>query len=1282
MNSGGEPGGGARRGLCVSHRPSDSNGSSSQRLLDAERRSEQILLEEAGARFLELSLDLLGLVGFDGHLKRVTRNWERVLGYSEQELLARPLIEFAHPDDQPMMAATINQLLAGGELKDVEVRTRLKDGSFRWFVWNAKTSLERESFYLFGKDITDRKRLEEESTRFVELSIDPFGVAGFDGYLKRINPTWERVFGWSADELLGRPYIELVHPDDHGAVVNAVQRLLAGIEVRDLDLRILSNDGTYRWLTWSAAPSLEEEVFFLVGKDLTDRRTLEEESTRFLELSPDLFCIVDFDGRWRRINPALERVLGYSQKELAGLSYADFIHPDDLQRALTQAESLAAKGGETRDFRSRIRARDGSYRSVLWTAKSSPDEGLIYVAGRDVTDRDHVENAAHEARERFEAAFEQAPIGMALVSIERETPGSFLRVNRALCGITGLSQEDLIGTDFRAIVHPDDVEAELHYVRWMLDGEISQYEVEKRLRHADGHTLWALVTVSLVRDAQNRPLYLISQLQDVTARKEAERELWESRERLQDIIDNTTAVIYLKDQDGRYLLVNDRFELLYDIPREQAVGKTDHDLFPADMADAFRANDLKVIATGIALELEEVSAHEDGAHTYLSTRFPLFHSGDPKAPPYAVCTISTDITERKRAERALRASEEHFRRIVDTAHVAFVSIDEDGLITSWNPQAERTFGWSKAEAVGERLSRTIIPHRYRDAHERGLKEFLATGRGSLLNRRFEIEALHKDGQEFPVELSITPVRVEGEYVFNAFFHDVSERKRAEENLRQLANIVRSSSDAMIAMTLDGVITSWNPGAEQLYGYAAGEAIGRRIHMLIPAHRAGEEEKILDRVRTGGRVDLHETERVRKDGSVVDISVTVSPIKDAVGTIVGASSISRDITERKQADRALREIQEGFRTAFEHAPIGMALFSVDTGDEGRLLEVNRSLSELTGYSTQQLLEMDLARITHPGDIDADQPLAEQLLAGKIPNYRIEKRYLHRDGRTIWVTYSSSTVHDSSGKLLYGVAQVEDITERKQAEERLANLAAELEQRAAELERSNADLQQFAYAASHDLSEPLRMVSSFVQLLAKRYSGKLDSDADEFIGFAVDGVTRMQALIDGLLIYSRAGTSDYALEPVDCSEVVRTTLSTLRTSLQESGARVTMDPLPTIQGDPTQLSQLFQNLISNAIKFVADGPPQIHISAEPENGNWLFSVQDNGIGIDPEHVQRIFAVFQRLHGRGEYPGSGVGLAICKRIVERHGGQIRVEARPEGGSIFYFTIPAHDERADQAA
>jgi light-regulated signal transduction histidine kinase (bacteriophytochrome) len=249
---------------------------------------------------------------------------------------------------------------------------------------------------------------------------------------------------------------------------------------------------------------------------------------------------------------------------------------------------------------------------------------------------------------------------------------------------------------------------------------------------------------------------------------------------------------------------------------------------------------------------------------------------------------------------------------------------------------------------------------------------------------------------------------------------------------------------------------------------------------------------------------------------------------------------------------------------------------------------------------------------------------------------------------------------------------DVTERRRLDQ-------ELENRAERLERINAELQDFAYIASHDLSEPLRMITSYLQLLQRRYEGQLDETADEFIHYAVDGVVRMQALIEGLLMYSRAGTSEYAIDEVDCAEVMEATLLMLKTSIEESGAAITIGELPIVQGDASQLSQLFQNLIGNAIKFVEEGPPRIEVSCEREDGVWHFAFSDNGIGIDPAHVDRIFAVFQRLHGRGEYPGSGIGLAICKRIVERHGGRIWVESSPGEGSTFNFTIPVRREKAE---
>jgi signal transduction histidine kinase len=242
---------------------------------------------------------------------------------------------------------------------------------------------------------------------------------------------------------------------------------------------------------------------------------------------------------------------------------------------------------------------------------------------------------------------------------------------------------------------------------------------------------------------------------------------------------------------------------------------------------------------------------------------------------------------------------------------------------------------------------------------------------------------------------------------------------------------------------------------------------------------------------------------------------------------------------------------------------------------------------------------------------------------------------------------------------------ELDERRRAELKMAEYAAELS-------RSNAELEQFAYVASHDLQEPLRMVSSFTQLLAKRYQGRLDRDADEFIGFAVDGANRMQQLINDLLAYSRVGTRGKPLAPTDLNEVLSNAEANLSEAVKESGAVVLHGPLPIVDGDQVQLTQLFQNLLANAIKFHARETPRIEISARAQGGDWLVLVQDNGIGIAPEHRERIFAIFQRLHGRGEYPGTGIGLAICKKIVERHGGRIWVETAPGGGAIFYFSLP----------
>lgn len=354
---------------------------------------------------------------------------------------------------------------------------------------------------------------------------------------------------------------------------------------------------------------------------------------------------------------------------------------------------------------------------------------------------------------------------------------------------------------------------------------------------------------------------------------------------------------------------------------------------------------------------------------------------------------------------------------------------------------------------------------------------------------------------------------------------------------------------------------------------------------------------------------------------------------------------------------LRDSEKRFRLLVEHSKDAFYLHKRN----GKIIDANKHACEILEYTRKELLTLSIQ------DIDQEINLEKHIERWKqmVPGVPITLEGIHRrkDGTTFSVEVRLVWFESGGEQFMLGL--VRDITERKLMEEALR-------ERTELLEQSNKELEQFAYVASHDLQEPLRMVASYTQLLAKRYKGKLDSDADDFINYAVDGANRMQMLINDLLDYSRVGTKGKEFVMTEFDVILEKILRDFKKAVEESGAKVTIDPLPSLMVDGGQIGQLFQNLISNAIKFRGDAPPQIHISSEKNEDKWIFSVSDNGIGIDPEYSSRIFEIFQRLHSKEEYPGSGIGLAICKKIVERHGGNIRIESEPAKGTTFYFSIP----------
>ncbi|HZS00744.1 MAG TPA: PAS domain S-box protein [Chloroflexota bacterium] len=495
--------------------------------------------------------------------------------------------------------------------------------------------------------------------------------------------------------------------------------------------------------------------------------------------------------------------------------------------------------------------------------------------------------------------------------------------------------------------------------------------------------------------------------------------------------------------------------------------------------------------------------------------------------------------------------------------------------------------------------------------------------------------------------------------------------------------VDAAPDGIVAVDRAGRIVLVNSRAEQLFGYAREELLGQPVEVLVPAGLRAQHERDRERYTAAPRTrpmgaGLALTAR-RKDGSELPVEISLSPLGEGEDQLV--MSIIRDVSERRAADaeqaRLLAQAEAAearFRAFVEAAPDGIVVVDAT----GKIVLVNSQAEKMFGYAREELLGQ-LVEILVPERFHQQHerdrrgytaaPRTRPMGAGLALTAR------RKDGSELPVEISLSPLK-ANGELLV-MSIIRDVTERKRAEDELRRTAERLAEQTAELERSNAELQQFAYVASHDLQEPLRMVASYTQLLARRYGDKLDADAQEFINYAVDGARRMQALINDLLVYSRVGTRAVEFEPVDCNAVVDQVVADLGAAIEDERAVVTRGNLPTIMADELQMSQLFQNLIGNAIKFHGERAPRVDVNAERQGSNWLFSVRDNGIGIEPQYIDRIFVIFQRLHSRAEYPGTGIGLAICKKIVERHGGRIWLESQVGEGTTFYFTLPARGGR-----
>lgn len=621
----------------------------------------------------------------------------------------------------------------------------------------------------------------------------------------------------------------------------------------------------------------------------------------------------------------------------------------------------------------------------------------------------------------------------------------------------------------------------------------------------------------------------------------------------------------------------------------------------------------------------------------------------------AILVVIRDVTEQLAKENALREAEARQRDFAAISPDAML-VHVDGEIVFVNESAVRMFGAeSETDLVGRPVLETIHPE------DRG--EMQANIDNAVDNKAMDYMDARRvriDGTSFLGEGRYRTIEWKGVPGVLVVIRDVTEKVasqnallESEDRYRQIVDV---SPDAVLVHADDEVVFA-NYSAARMLGAPAPEGlVGRMITEFIPERERPRALERRKRIAIDGVVPLEPLPRMRLDGTEFTADVIGSQyIWNGAPAIL---SIMRDVTERIEAQRARTLLEERNRKILELSPEAIFVHC-----SGSIRYANRAAVRMFGGAqADELIGRMMMDLVHPDEHSFVRESRQKAIAGEA-FLMTDGRRLRLDGSEFYTRAAGATIDWDGEEGFIVIAR--DVTEEHAAQE-------EIRQRTEDLERANAELERFAYVASHDLKEPLRMVSSFCGLLQERYADQLDAQAGEFIDFAVDGAKRMQGLIDDLMRLSSTGTSGFVAEPVDMNAVVEDVKLNLGAQVAETGAQIRCEDLPTVHGDRTLLGQLLQNLISNGIKFHGDAPPVIEVQAEPRGDVCAFAVVDNGIGLDPKHRERVFEVFKTLHPRGQFEGNGIGLSICKKVVERHGGDIWIDAASKGGTRFWFTLP----------
>ncbi|ELY66224.1 PAS domain S-box protein [Natronococcus jeotgali] len=858
-----------------------------------------------------------------------------------------------------------------------------------------------------------------------------------------------------------------------------------------------------------------------------------------------------------------------------------------------------------------------------------------------------------------------------------DADGRIVAVNDAVLEQTGYDRRDLLGEHLSVLVGEDDVaRLERELDERLETGVDRDATFDLAIETADGDRIPCEVRFSVL-EADGEFDGVIAVARDVDEETERDRldSIWETYESISSVIDEADVGVFVLDESSDVVWADETVETYFGVDRGDVIGRDKRAVVEETIRDRLADPEEfaeTVLATDDDAAVEQfefrVADGPDREARWLEHRSKPIESGR-----YAGGRVELyyDVTDRKRSEQAHQESEQRFRSLVDAVdEYAIFRLDADGRVVSWNEGAKRIKGYESSAIVGEHFSTFYTDGDRADGvPERNLER--ARAEGTAEDEGWRVRA---DGSRFWANVTITAIREDGELRgYAKVTRDMTERREREQQLqreRDLTERILETSPVGIAVVdPDGVTSRANERMTALLGISpdesSGDAAGQREMYDAEGRPLPVEERPAARVfETGEPVYDREIRLDRADGSRRWLSINAAPIDTDGKPVEQVVVTATEITDLKElAKRRKQELED---RESELAAVRLATNLLETGD--------RPVDELLAEFVSEL----------PRAFRYADRIATQVSVGD--------HEAVTDGRDSFerrITTRTSTASGTPIRIDVGFVEPppEDepepfIDEERDLIDTLATLMKfhfERREYIDELRAETRRLEQFAYAASHDLQEPLRMVSSYLQLVDRRYADALDDDGREFLGFALEGAERMREMIDGLLAYARVKTRGGPLERVDLDAVFEDVCSDLEMRIAATNADVSAEPLPAVAGDESQLRQLFQNLLENAIEY-SDDTPRIRVSAERRESEWVVSVSDDGIGIEPEERDQIFEMFQRLHSREDHDGAGIGLALCERIVERHGGEIWVDSEPDEGSTFSFTLPAVDASPEE--